>query len=711
MSCETNSSYFPPSSGGGGGTVLSVTGLNTDNTDPSNPVVEISVDNSTITGSGTPADPLVAHVSGDVHTITGNLVNNTDPLNIVINAKISADAGNNLSLGADGLPYYHSSPSGVTSIATTAPLTGGPITSIGTIGITQCTGSLDGYLSHTDWNTFNNKQNAVTLTTIGSSGASTFNGSTGALNIPHYTLAGLGGISASFLSGSSPINYNNGTGVISHANTDGFMHVPATGTTNNGRVLMAGATPGSFSWIDLNIPVVTPSALTKTDDTNVTITLSGSPSTSLLQAVGLTLGWTGHLSTSRGGTGLSSIGSANQLLRVNASGTALEYFTPSYITFAVQSVTGLNTDNTDPSNPVVKISVDGSTVTGDGTPSNPLSASAGTVSVDNVTIGGSGGVYNPLRTIMPVYDYISLTGSDYLAITEGVYNITNGTNPLSPYNFILPYASSPEMQGKRIIINNVDNSGYGVNLGSGSAIYYRGTTVVSDVVPPGATYEYVSIQVKSQWTWVNITPVEVIFRNIDLSIKFDALTYGVYEVTTATNPSAGYPFNFPDPATCIGQTITITNLDGVYPVRTNYTNYNIKYQGSSTDFKYIPVGATVEFMSHGNAWRSKPQRAEMYYSGINLSTGANYNLSTPGIYQVNVASATTETLVFPPTKGMVGESITIWNADGVNNANISSSVASVTQADGVTVTNVPSGAVHTFKCFNDGDQWILVSER
>ena len=47
------------------------------------------------------------------------------------------------------------------------------------------------------------------------------------------------------------------------------------------------------------IPTVTPSALTKTDDTNVTITLGGTPGTALLQAVSLTLGWTGTLADSR----------------------------------------------------------------------------------------------------------------------------------------------------------------------------------------------------------------------------------------------------------------------------------------------------------------------------------------------------------------------------------------------------------------------------
>ncbi|HYV92701.1 MAG TPA: hypothetical protein VE978_12975, partial [Chitinophagales bacterium] len=47
-------------------------------------------------------------------------------------------------------------------------------------------------------------------------------------------------------------------------------------------------------------------ALTKTDDANVTLTLGGSPSTSLLAATSLTLGWSGQLAISRGGTGSST---------------------------------------------------------------------------------------------------------------------------------------------------------------------------------------------------------------------------------------------------------------------------------------------------------------------------------------------------------------------------------------------------------------------
>jgi hypothetical protein len=69
----------------------------------------------------------------------------------------------------------------VTSITATSPLTGGTITSSGSIGIPQATGSVDGYLSSTDWTTFNSKQNALTnpITGTGVSGqVSYWNGTT-----------------------------------------------------------------------------------------------------------------------------------------------------------------------------------------------------------------------------------------------------------------------------------------------------------------------------------------------------------------------------------------------------------------------------------------------------------------------------------------------------------------------------------------------------
>lgn len=60
--------------GGGTGSVVSVTGLNTNNTDPTNPVVQISVDGVTITGAGTPVSPLVATATGGVPQASFSIV-------------------------------------------------------------------------------------------------------------------------------------------------------------------------------------------------------------------------------------------------------------------------------------------------------------------------------------------------------------------------------------------------------------------------------------------------------------------------------------------------------------------------------------------------------------------------------------------------------------------------------------------------------------
>jgi hypothetical protein len=71
---------------------------------------------------------------------------------------------------------------------------------------------------------------------------------------------------------------------------------PATSTTQIATTaFVAAAVTGSGG--------VTPSALTRTNDTNITLTLAGTPATALLQATSITAGWTGTLAANRGGFG------------------------------------------------------------------------------------------------------------------------------------------------------------------------------------------------------------------------------------------------------------------------------------------------------------------------------------------------------------------------------------------------------------------------
>jgi hypothetical protein len=112
-------------------------------------------------------------------------------------------------------------------------------------------------------------------------------------------------------------------------------------TGNSGKFLTTNGT--TMSWVNIAGTDVTGAALTENDDTNVTMTLGGTPSTALLRSVSMTLGWAGQLAVSRGGTGASTLtgvvignstsamtavaGTAGQFLRRNTGNTAYEFRT------------------------------------------------------------------------------------------------------------------------------------------------------------------------------------------------------------------------------------------------------------------------------------------------------------------------------------------------------------------------------------------------
>lgn len=105
-------------------------------------------------------------------------------------------------------------------------------------------------------------------------------------------------------------------------------------TTGNTRTLTVPDASGTIA-VSATAPItlnstsgdigVTSAALTKTDDTNVTLALGGTPASALLRAVSLTLGWTGLLGLARGGTNadLSATGGTGQYLKQASAGAAV----------------------------------------------------------------------------------------------------------------------------------------------------------------------------------------------------------------------------------------------------------------------------------------------------------------------------------------------------------------------------------------------------
>ena len=109
-------------------------------------------------------------------------------------------------------------------------------------------------------------------------------------------------------------------------NDSGYL-TSATAALTYEPIISAGTSAqywrGDKTWQTFpSIPTVSPSALTKTDDTNVTLTLGGSPSTALLQATSLTLGWTGTLADGR----IASATTWNAKQNAITTGTTAQYF-------------------------------------------------------------------------------------------------------------------------------------------------------------------------------------------------------------------------------------------------------------------------------------------------------------------------------------------------------------------------------------------------
>jgi hypothetical protein len=124
---------------------------------------------------------------------------------------------------------------------------------------------------------------------------------------------GTGTLQLSSASTTAPISFSTGT-TYQHNTQFNFANTAAT------RTATFQDSDGTVAWTS-QLP--TPAALTKTDDTNVTLTLGGTPATALLQATSLTLGWTGQLALTRGGTNASLTASNGGIVYSTATAMAI----------------------------------------------------------------------------------------------------------------------------------------------------------------------------------------------------------------------------------------------------------------------------------------------------------------------------------------------------------------------------------------------------
>ena len=171
---------------------------------------------------------------------------------------------------------------GVLTVNVTGGGGGGGVSSVasadGSITVTNPTAAVD--LAVVKAPILSTARTIGTLTGDATSTGSSFNGSANNTNV--LTLATVNANVGSFGSATQVATFTvNGKGLITAASN--VTITPAASSITGG------------------------AALTRTNDTNVTLTLGGTPSTALLAAASMTLGWTGTLAVSRGGSGVGTI--------------------------------------------------------------------------------------------------------------------------------------------------------------------------------------------------------------------------------------------------------------------------------------------------------------------------------------------------------------------------------------------------------------------
>ena len=175
-------------------------------------------------------------LSSDRTTITpeeGEFLYTTDTYQVFIGDG-STPGGNPLytlsSLGAIGL----------TDLSATSPLSYDNTT--GVFSIQVATSTQSGYLSNTNWVTFNNKQDTLILTTTGISGAATLVGNT--LNIPIY---GSGGSGSGSVTSVSVVSANGFAGTVATATTTPAITLTTsiTGLLKGNGTAISAATAGT----------------------------------------------------------------------------------------------------------------------------------------------------------------------------------------------------------------------------------------------------------------------------------------------------------------------------------------------------------------------------------------------------------------------------------------------------------------------------------
>lgn len=497
-------------------------------------------------------------------------------------------AGTNITLTSPatgtGDVTINASTVGIQSVSGSSPIVVTNPTTTPTIGINQATASQNGYLTATDWNTFNGK-----VSSVSASGLLTSTGGTTPTISSSMNANKLVGRNATTNGAFEEITLGSGlsmTGTTLSATGGGggggsqnLQQVLDTGYTLNGNFYFQ--TNSFDSIVNLSGSLLTESRTYNFPDANGTIALTSDLTPPTYQ-----------IDLTSANYGMGTYGTYQ--IKVGTDST-----TPYYISFPSASsntgkrITLVNNDNTSFNNAIIDTSENAPKYQGTGKTiwDIPYGMSYEFLSIDGYWVCTS-----------PTPVYVDTFASDYDGTGITTYNIPfNGTYKLVNVNgskqndyYIVTFPDPKKNNGERITLINADTI-YNLKIeGTWLPVSKNSFGGLVLKVAPQSTYEFVSID--SQWVCINKSTPPT-FPTVDLSLgDFKIQSAGIYKVIDASANA----LIFPDPLDFDGQSIIVINTDDTNDASVDAVNEPI--DASGTVVSLIGVFNSYTFVSISGNW-------------------------------------------------------------------------------------------------------------
>jgi hypothetical protein len=341
---------------------------------------------------------------------------------------------------------------------------------------------------------------------------------------------------------------------------------------------------------------VTAAALNKVDDTNVTMTLSGSPSTALIAATTMGLGWTGQLAVSRGGTGVA-LTTANFVFAGPTSGSPAA---PSFRALTTTDIPSLAyVTSVSLSLPSI-LTVSGSPVTSSGTLTGTLTTQA----VNTIFAGPSSGA-----GVAPTFR--SLTTADIPTLNQN----TTGTaaNITATSNSTLTTLSALSLPGSQVsgnISGNAANVTGTVAIGNGGTGQTTASAAFNALSPITTTGDLIIGNGTNSATRLGIGTNGYVLTSNGTTATWSAATGGVSQIVAGTN-------------------VTISPSGGTGVVTINASGGGSSSAYTRTTFT-ATAGQTAFTVTYAVGY------LQIYVNGV-LLTGSDYTATSGTGFTLNVA--------------------------------------------------------------------------